>query len=148
MSKENSLVAPHSRLTLTPPAAQYSPTIVAQNLASSNTNLSSIFPTTKVIHGSTDISVPLHIGSEFNAALKSLKIKSDFLVYEGWTHTDPILERPMAGNHLLHRDLYEFVKEQCDDKFELGDFDETNPLCRRIMWPQASIEVARFANPF
>ena len=28
---------------------------------------------------------------------------------KGWAHTDPILEAPMRGNHLHHRDIYELV---------------------------------------
>jgi acetyl esterase/lipase len=129
--------------------SQYSPTIVAKNLIESGTSLRNHFPNTCVIHGSTDISVPLHIGTSFCEALEGLDVDSSMLVYEGWTHTDPILERPMAGDHKLHRDLYDLVRKwRGPGNPKMADFEESNPLCKRIMWPQVSIEIARFANPF
>ena len=30
-------------------------------------------------------------------------------MYKGWTHTDPILEAPMRGDHSYHRDIYDLV---------------------------------------
>ena len=34
----------------------------------------------------------------------------DSRMYQGWSHTDPILEKPMLGNHLYHRDIYELMR--------------------------------------
>lgn len=70
------------------------------------------FPSTCIIHGEIDKTVPFTISLEFFEALKNLNIEQslEFKLYPSWSHTDPILEAPFAGNHLFHRDVYELVK--------------------------------------
>jgi hypothetical protein len=52
----------------------------------------------------------------------------------------------MAGNHRLHRDIFNCVRQWTDN--DLADFDDSSSLCRRFMWPQFAIEMARYSNPF
>lgn len=121
-------------------------------------------PPTCVIHGQIDKTVPFEISMEFFDALKRLKIQQplEFKLYPSWSHTDPILEAPFAGNHLFHREVYELVKvwtatsqpgfgedgTMGKDKGEhLLPFDDTHPACRKIC-PLWLVQIARFCNPF
>ena len=66
-------------------------------------------------------------------------------LYRGWTHTDPILERPFAGDQRLHRDIFDLV-----DRWTGGGlpaFDGALPGLRR-MCPQALIDFGHAAMPF
>jgi hypothetical protein len=71
--------------------------------------LRDIFPKLCVIHGTSDKTVPVEEAIEFLSLLSNLKIPALSKIYPGWSHTDPILEKPMLGNHLYHRDIYELV---------------------------------------
>ena len=106
--------------------AKYSPTVMLRGLHPTDgqknlcdqTNdvilqrVQSQFPPTCVIHGQIDKTVPFKISLEFYEALRDLKINQpiSFKLYPSWSHTDPILEAPFAGNHLFHRDVYDLVK--------------------------------------
>jgi acetyl esterase/lipase len=72
------------------------------------------FPPTCIIHGQVDKTVPFKISLDFYHALKELQLEQqpplEFKLYPSWSHTDPILEAPFAGNHLFHRDVYDLVK--------------------------------------
>ena len=127
---------------------KYSPTILAHNLSSSSVNLSRYFPPTTVIHGATDVSAPCSGGVEFYDSLKLLGVKADLIVYESMSHTDPILEKPFAGEQQLHEDIYNLMRKWGEGKeHEFVDFDGSIPSCRRVA-PQIMIDVARKANPF
>lgn len=113
---------------------------------------------------------------EFLSLLANLNIPSEQKFYEGWTHTDPILEAPMRGNHLYHRDVYNLVRIWSSKPFQdesehkvddvlnqdgyvlsggdgseivssLPDLDEQDPMLRPIC-PRPLVEVARICNPF
>mmetsp|Transcript_18928 Transcript_18928/g.28814 ORF Transcript_18928/g.28814 Transcript_18928/m.28814 type:complete len:487 (-) Transcript_18928:721-2181(-) len=72
--------------------------------------LKEIFPKLCVIHGTADKTVPVEEAIEFLSLLSNLQIPALSKMYPGWSHTDPILEKPMLGNHLYHRDIYEMVR--------------------------------------
>lgn len=72
--------------------------------------LKDIFPKLCVIHGTSDKTVPVEEAIEFLSLLSNLQIPALSKMYPGWSHTDPILEKPMLGNHLYHRDVYELVR--------------------------------------
>eukprot|EP00577_Skeletonema_sp_RCC1716_P020312 CAMPEP_0113387116 /NCGR_PEP_ID=MMETSP0013_2-20120614/8365_1 /TAXON_ID=2843 ORGANISM="Skeletonema costatum, Strain 1716" /NCGR_SAMPLE_ID=MMETSP0013_2 /ASSEMBLY_ACC=CAM_ASM_000158 /LENGTH=306 /DNA_ID=CAMNT_0000269991 /DNA_START=563 /DNA_END=1479 /DNA_ORIENTATION=+ /assembly_acc=CAM_ASM_000158 len=72
--------------------------------------LKDIFPKLCVIHGTADKTVPVEEAIEFLSLLSNLQIPALSKMYPGWSHTDPILEKPMLGNHLYHRDIYEMVR--------------------------------------
>jgi len=75
----------------------------------STDQLKDIFPKLCVIHGTSDKTVPVEEAIEFLSLLSNLQIPALSKIYPGWSHTDPILEMPMLGNHLYHRDVYELV---------------------------------------
>ena len=62
-----------------------------------------------MIHGTADKTVPVEEAIEFLSLLSNLQIPAQSMIYPAWSHTDPILEKPMLGNHLYHRDIYELV---------------------------------------
>lgn len=64
------------------------------------------------------------------------------------SHTDPILEKPFAGEQQLHTDIYNLMKKWGKkEKHEFVEFDDDIPSCGRVA-PQIMINVARKANPF
>ncbi len=124
---------------------KYSPTVLARNLNQSSMELGRFFPPVVVVHGDRDASAPVVNGIGFRESLVELGIEADMIVYEGMTHTDPIIEKPMAGEQQLHKDVYELVRLWTGGGG--GKFDEDHPLCRRLL-PQVCIEIGRWANPF
>ena len=165
--------------------ARYSPSLTIQKLCQDNKNDNDIvlqtrvqqqFPPTCVIHGEVDKTVPYSISVEFYEALKQLHKTSssnhnnqqsssnfnlEFKLYPSWSHTDPILEAPFAGNHLFHRDVYDLVQlwtsdDDDDGTYGEGDvdgdylllpFDESHTACAKIC-PVWLVQIARFCNPF
>ena len=62
------------------------------------------------------------------------------MLYSGWSHTDPILEAPMRGNHLYHRHIYDLVclwtfgqmgTNVCKDYDFVNDGENTNSESRK-----------------
>jgi len=116
------------------------------------------FPPTCVIHGKTDRTVPYSISVDFFKALQRIQIQNtvSLKLYEGWGHTDPILEAPFAGDHAFHRDVFELVQLWTNNKTEKGSgedsttftvFDPSNPACKKIC-PSVLVDLGRFFNPF
>ena len=151
-------------------AARYSPSVTLQTICHDNgvlqTRVQQQFPPTCVIHGEVDKTVPYSISVEFYEALKKLHASNnsqsvEFKLYPSWSHTDPILEAPFAGNHLFHRDVYDLVKLWTSDSDgenngenngnEEGNlllpFDESHTACDKIC-PLWLVQIARFCNPF
>jgi len=109
--------------------------------------------------------VPVREAIEFISLLAKLDIPTETRFYHGWSHTDPILEAPMRGDHTYHRDIYELVRtwtagdSSSDSREESGvgndrrtlpntsPFDEKHPMLRPIC-PSMLVEAARFCNPF
>ncbi|KAL7480724.1 hypothetical protein ACHAW6_006389 [Cyclotella cf. meneghiniana] len=73
-------------------------------------DLKDFFPRLCIIHGTNDKTVPVEESIEFLSLLSMIEIPCEHKFYNGWTHTDPILEAPMRGNHLYHRDVYNLVR--------------------------------------
>lgn len=126
---------------------KYSPTIFASQLAESQRILTRYFPPTAIIHGANDASAPCKNGIDFHAALNALKIDADLLIYDNMTHTDPILEKPFAGEQQLHKDIYILFRKWGGRRHNFEEFDESIGPCRRVA-PQFCIELARMCNPF
>jgi hypothetical protein len=83
--------------------------------------LKDIFPNLCVIHGTSDKTVPVEEAIEFLSLLSNLQIPALSKMYPGWSHTDPILEKPMLGNHTYHRDVYELVRRWTDSSGAVSD---------------------------
>uniref|UniRef100_A0A7S4JTP5 BD-FAE-like domain-containing protein n=1 Tax=Odontella aurita TaxID=265563 RepID=A0A7S4JTP5_9STRA len=133
-----------------------------------------LLPPTKLIHGTIDKTVPWRECEDFASALLSAcstngrKKDADgdadadaslggatttrrisTLLYEGWSHTDPILEGPMIGDQRFHREVYDRVKQWTgrDEAGMMGEFDDDHPVCRR-MCPTVLVWLGRIFNPF
>ena len=164
------------------------------NSGYTNLELKNLFPKLCVIHGTNDKTVSLTCNSstfhlsicccklmswtqvpveesiEFLSLLSNLQIPSQKKFYEGWTHTDPILEAPMRGNHVYHKDVYNLVRfwtsklvvDESEHKVDdlvlndygrnadgssLPDLDEQHPMLLPIC-PSPLVEIARICNPF
>ena len=102
-------------------------------------------PPMLLLHGTADKSATAQSTLDFAAALEDLGVDVHTKLYEGWTHTDPILERPFAGDQRLHRDLLEAVAGWCDGP--VAAFSDETPGLGRLC-PQVLIELGRRCMPF
>ena len=93
--------------------------------------------------------MPVREAIEFISLLAKVHIPTETKMYKDWTHTDPILEAPMKGNHLYHKDVYQLVRLWTDNvqSHHTTAFDEKHPILLPIC-PSVLVEAARFCNPF
>ena len=113
------------------------------------------FPPTCVIHGSEDQTVPHEMCGRFSGKLRDIGVESEAIIYEGWSHTDGILEGPMEGDHRLHRDIFDRVifwteggrDEGKDIRDNKHSFDDKCRLCKPLS-PSCMIQIGRSVNPF
>jgi len=121
-----------------------------------------LFPKICIIQGTADKTVPESEASSFISLLSSLNIPTISKVYKDWSHTDPILEKPMAGDHTYHADIHELVcswtavddtsskdndgREAKDENLPL-EFDLGHPILRPIC-PLMLVNAGRYCNPF
>ena len=137
---------------------KYSPVTIFSDILSENSinhdTTNSIFPKVVLFHGSADKSVPLASSLELVDILKKMNITANCHVYEGWSHTDAILEGPMScgGKHpseyRFFQDMSKYIyatNRDGDNKVFTNDVlkanvDEVNS--------NVLIHIARFCNPF
>mmetsp|Transcript_23232 Transcript_23232/g.41956 ORF Transcript_23232/g.41956 Transcript_23232/m.41956 type:complete len:430 (-) Transcript_23232:44-1333(-) len=123
-------------------------------------------PPVLLVHGTGDVSVPAENAVELAEALQAAGARTVGLkLYEGKSHTDPIIEDPMSGDDPLIEDLAYLVLSSCATKAvkELGmsgrhdgpktELDlkkkELFPLpVGRQMLPLRLINLARKVTPF
>ena len=113
-------------------------------------NLGDIFPRVCIVHGTADKTVPVSEAYAFKKLLEKLGVQHTSRIYEGWSHTDPILEAPMTGNHKYHRDVHDLVRQwtgEDKDKVFSTNFDENHPQLGPIC-PSMLVRAARNCNPF
>eukprot|EP00567_Pseudictyota_dubia_P002344 CAMPEP_0197468668 /NCGR_PEP_ID=MMETSP1175-20131217/66199_1 /TAXON_ID=1003142 /ORGANISM="Triceratium dubium, Strain CCMP147" /LENGTH=533 /DNA_ID=CAMNT_0043004773 /DNA_START=297 /DNA_END=1895 /DNA_ORIENTATION=- len=128
--------------------------VKAKEDEASNRTIGDVLPPIKLLHGTADGTVPVRECTEFAALLQSACSSSDAdddddaeddascaegdndvrapridtLLYDNWSHTDPILEGPFEGDQRFHREVYDLVREWtagCDD--DLPTFDDDHP---------------------
>mmetsp|Transcript_34869 Transcript_34869/g.64920 ORF Transcript_34869/g.64920 Transcript_34869/m.64920 type:complete len:272 (+) Transcript_34869:1-816(+) len=116
-------------------------------------------PPALLVHGTADSSVPSRSASDFAAALQTAGAEVNIKLYAGKSHTDPILEDPMAGNDPLIEELSQLVRSTepskaikliCEGCAKLGkdvELDAAIPQGRRMM-PLPVLQLARIINPF
>uniref|UniRef100_A0A7R9YZ73 BD-FAE-like domain-containing protein n=1 Tax=Pseudictyota dubia TaxID=2749911 RepID=A0A7R9YZ73_9STRA len=148
--------------------------VKAKEDEASNRTIGDVLPPIKLLHGTADGTVPVRECTEFAALLQSACSSSDAdddddaeddascaegdndvrapridtLLYDNWSHTDPILEGPFEGDQRFHREVYDLVREWttgCDD--DLPTFDDDHPACKPVC-PRILIRMGRFFNPF
>jgi len=135
------------------------------------TAIGDILPPIKLLHGTADGTVPVRECTEFAALLQSacasassdaassdadddnVALRVDTLLYDNWSHTDPILEGPFEGDQRFHQEVYDLVREwtlkdgtNAEDT-PLIPFDDDHPACRPVC-PRILIRMGRFFNPF
>lgn len=135
----------------TPSLETYSPTHILESLKSEyGDKINKLFPPTCVIHGTKDKTIPHEGCLEFASKLESLNISVTTKFYDGWTHTDPILEGPIDGNHRYHKDIFNQVMTwtKTENKIDHGIFfDDTAPIYDRYC-AHFLVMLGRFVNPF
>ncbi|KAJ8599171.1 hypothetical protein CTAYLR_008563 [Chrysophaeum taylorii] len=106
-----------------------------------------LLPRICLIHGTADLSAPYVTSELLEARLRLLG--ADVLptiTYRDWTHTDPILEKPFAGDHAVHADIFDLIYTW-QNTTERPAFDITSPDCRRLA-PQFLLDIGRACMPF
>jgi prenylcysteine alpha-carboxyl methylesterase len=122
------------------------PHLIVEECNSTQTSLDQLLPPIRLFHGTRDKTVP-HDGSvDFYRELEQAGVDVQFHSYEGWSHTDAILESPMDADHRFHRDIFAAVQEWTDDAADSWP-DESSAVMRRLC-PHFLIRFARFLNPF
>lgn len=111
--------------------------------------LSQLLPPFCIVHGTADKTVPYSGAIEYAACLSNAGIRVSSKCYEDWSHTDPIIESPMTGDHIFHSDVYDFVRQCTADEGDEGmvSFDESLPACKPICFSPL-VSLGRFFNPF
>lgn len=124
--------------------------------------LKDIFPNYCVVHGTADQTVPISEAEAFIELLSRLRVPYEERLYEGWSHTDLILEAPMRGDHTYHRDVFELTRLWAvkGSPGNVGMAEQGSPACEpqvafdeghhmlRPICPALLVEFARYCNPF
>jgi prenylcysteine alpha-carboxyl methylesterase len=129
----------------------YNPKMIVQECIANDTALAAYLPPIRIYHGSRDKTVPPDGSVDFVRELERAAVPVQFHMYEGWSHTDPILEGPMDADHRFHRDVYAAVQEWTGH-MAADEWPEECPLdsqgVQRRLCPHTMIRLARFFNPF
>ena len=110
------------------------------------------FPPVSLIHGSNDRTIPVGICMELQQVLSDGGCKiTPANIYQGWSHTDAILESPLNGDCRLFRDIRSLVYESVDvDSNIVGGqrgLSWDNPK-EHAMITDLLANIARAINPF
>lgn len=73
-----------------------------------------------LFHGSKDKTIPVSISDELARLLKDCGANVEYKSYEGWSHTDAILEAPLSGNTRLFRDILRVVYKYTEEPSTSG----------------------------
>jgi prenylcysteine alpha-carboxyl methylesterase len=130
----------------------YDPLKIVQECIANDTVLAAYLPPMRIYHGSRDKTVPPDGSIDFVRELERAAAPVQFHMYEGWSHTDPILEGPMDADHRFHRDVYAAVQEWTEHTTAVDEWPEECPLdsqgVQRRLCPHTLIRLGRFFNPF
>jgi prenylcysteine alpha-carboxyl methylesterase len=124
----------------------YSPQRLVQHCREEGQSLSGLLPPIRIYHGTLDKTVPHDDSKEFTRQLRRVHADAIFTPYEGWSHTDAILEGPMDSDHRFHRDIFLAVQEWTDSP-NLA-WPEDDPVITKRLCPHFLIRLGRFCNPF
>lgn len=74
--------------------------------------VAALLPPIHIFHGTKDGMVPCQLSEEFSRTLAEAGCPSvDYTAYEGYTHTQAMLENIMIGNNRLHLDVWACLKK-------------------------------------
>ena len=96
-------------------------------------------PPVRIYHGTKDATVPVASSVEFGKALSSRGVDCRVTLLEGMTHSEPLLEGPLRGDHVF-ADLItsELGLKVCTESEEV----------RYPRWQILLIKLAQFFMPF
>jgi prenylcysteine alpha-carboxyl methylesterase len=143
---------------------KYDPFCILQELQSKteagmpllSNGASLLLPPIRIYHGSKDKTVPQEGSVDFCRKLHEFmeeqqeRKEVSFHSYEGWTHTDPILEAPMIADHRFHKDIFDAVVEWTDEDASRSTliWPADDAILTRRLCPPCLVHAARFCNPF
>jgi len=105
-------------------------------------------PPIRIYHCTDDKTVPQECSESFHREILNIASKEksvSFVSYEGWSHTDPTLEGPMDGDHRMHKDLFDDVKEWTTSP---GLIWPNDTRINERLCPHFLIAISRYVNPF
>ena len=112
----------------TAPLCAWSPTLLAHSEWFKS--VVSLFPPVLLLHGTADTSSRWHASEQYGRSLAGAGCKVAVKYYDGATHTDPIIEGPMAGHDHLIYDILAVI-HKCNQHY-------TNKLQKKYMKHQSS----------
>lgn len=104
------------------------------------------FPPVALFHGAIDASIPFTVSEGLYGVLAGGGNVCSLKVYQGCTHTDPILEGPLTGDDRLARDVSRTIAEIQGRDGVLVEMEAVKGA--RMFSPRWLTNVARFVNPF
>lgn len=129
---------------------EYDPYQLVVQCQQENRILSGLLPPIRIFHGTSDKTAPCHNAEQFAKELNKI-IGDDNVVplslYQGWSHTDPILEGPMDADHRFHRDLFGAVVEWTHSSGQLT-WPHDHPAITQRLCPHFLINAGRGCMPF
>jgi len=144
---------------------EYDPFVILERATQNNdtvvsnhrqTPLRDCLPPIKIYHGSRDKTVPAQVSIDFCTQLQQAHNIENvtYHSYDGWSHTDPILEGPMDADHRFHRDIFDSVVEWTqsannDDRVVWpGEGQEATAPVMKKLCPHFLIQLGRCFMPF
>jgi acetyl esterase/lipase len=127
----------------------YTPSRMAEACRQEGFDLSEILPPTLLLHGTKDVTVPHHGSALFYRQLQAITRNAsalNFTSYQGWSHTDAILEMPMNANHRFHKDVFRAV-QQWTSSTDLEWPDQDAVITKRLC-PAWLVSLGQSVNPF
>lgn len=105
-------------------------------------------PPVSIYQGTEDKTVPYEVSETFYQELRQATSEENsvtFVSYDGWSHTDPILEGPMDADHRLHKDLFDNVNKWTTSPNLTWPND---PRVNDRLCPHFMVTLSRWLNPF
>lgn len=128
---------------------KYDPHQIVQSIQENGFQSTLKLPPIQIYHGSLDKTVPLACSERFYGRLKSSVTERKQITltcYDGWSHTDAILEGPMDADHRFHRDIFHALQEWTDSPNVR--WPENDPRNKNRLCPHFLVCAARCFNPF
>lgn len=127
---------------------KYDPLLMLENLGSEDEKeqFAKELPPMSIYQGLEDKTVAHQVSEAFYRELHQIKSDVSYVPYTNWSHTDPILEGPMDGDHRLHKDLFDDVNNWSTSPDLTWPVDD--PRVHQKLCPHFLVQIARFLNPF
>ncbi len=129
---------------------EFDPYQLAIQCQRENRSLAEYLPPIRIFHGTLDKTAPYDGAVQFTKKLNMItgndKVAT-LSLYQGWSHTDPILEGPMDADHRFHKDLFNAVTEWTNSRSQFK-WPEDDPIIQNRLCPRLLIQAGRFCMPF